>query len=163
MFTETEKTEITQFLNNMPDNSSIYIGADSVRFKRLNKDTGKKEWFARYTVAFIIHLGSKHGGKIFHTTEVERVYGEVTKPRLRLMTEVYKAVEVYLEFAELLEDLPVEIHIDVNPDENYKSSVVLREALGYVKGMTGLDALAKPDAFAASHAGDRGARGMLDH
>jgi len=162
MFTDTEKTEITQFLNNMPDNSSIYIGADSVRFKRTDKNTGKKEWFARYTVAFIIHLGSKHGGKIFHTTVTERVFGEATKPRMRLMTEVYKGVEVYLQFAELLEDLPVEMHIDVNPDANHKSSVVLREALGYVKGMTGLDAKAKPYSFAASHAGDRGCRGLLD-
>jgi len=157
MFTETEKVEIEQYLNNMPDNSSVYIGADSVKFKK------KGVWYARYTVAFIIHMASKHGGKIFHTTSVERDYDpKKEKPRMRLMNEVYKGVEVYLQFAELLEDLPVEIHIDVNPDERHNSSVVLREALGYVKGMTGMDAKAKPDSWAASHAGDRGCRGKLN-
>ena len=157
MFTETEKTEITQYLNSMPENSAIYIGCDSVKFKK------RGHWFARYNVAFIIHIGSKHGGKIFHFTEVERDYDpKKEKPRMRLMNEVYKAVGTYLEFADLLEELPVEIHIDVNPDENHNSSIVLREALGYVKGMTGLNAKAKPEGWAASHAGDRGARGKLN-
>ena len=82
---------------------------------------------------------------------------------MRLMNEVYKAVECYLEFGEFLEELPVEIHIDVNPDENHNSSIVLREALGYIKGTTGLDGVPKPDGFAASHAGDRGARGKFTH
>jgi len=158
MFTEKEKADIEQYLNDMPENSSVYIGADSVKFKK------KGLWYARYNVALIVHIGSKHGGRIFHTTEVERDYDpKKEKPRMRLMNEVYKAVGVYMEFAELLEDLPVEIHIDVNPDEKHNSSIVLREALGYVKGMTGLDAHAKPDSWAASHAGDRAARGKFTH
>ncbi len=157
MFTETEKTEITQFLNNMPADSSVYIGCDSVKFKK------NGQWFARYNVAFIIHLASKHGGKIFHTTSIERDYDpKKEKPRMRLMNEVYKGVEVYMEFAELLEELPVEIHIDVNSDAAHNSNIVLREALGYIKGMTGLEGKSKPDAWAASHAGDRGARGKLN-
>ena len=109
-------------------------------------------------------MGQKHGGKIFHTTTIERDYDpKKEKPRMRLMTEVYKAVEVYLAFAEVLENLPVEIHIDVNPDESHNSSIVLREALGYIKGTTGLDGVHKPHSFAASHAGDRGARGKFTH
>ena len=158
MFTEKEKAEITQYLNDMPANSAVYIGADSVKFKK------KGQWYARYNVAFIVHIGSAHGGKIFHFTEIERDYdSKKDKPRMRLMNEVYKAVGTYMEFAEQLEDLPVEIHIDVNSDEKHNSSIVLREALGYVKGMTGLDARAKPDGWAASHAGDRGARGKFTH
>jgi len=158
MFTEVEKAEITQYLNDMPEGSTVYIGADSVKYKK------KGVWYARYNVAFIIHIASKHGGKIFHTTEVERDYDpKKEKPRMRLMNEVYKAVGVYMEFAELLEDLPVEIHIDINSDEQFNSSIVLREALGYVKGMTGIDGIPKPDAWAASHAGDRGARGKFTH
>lgn len=158
MFNETEKVEIAQYLNDMPANSSIYIGADSVKFKR------KGQWYARYNVAFIIHIASCHGGKIFHTTSVERDYDpKKEKPRMRLMNEVYKAVGVYMEFAELLEDLPVEIHIDINSDKKHNSSIVLKEALGYVKGMTGHNAVPKPDGWAASHAGDRGARGKFTH
>ena len=158
MFNETEVAEITQYLQDMPANSSVYIGADSVKFKR------KGVWWARFNVAFIVHIGSKHGGKIFHCTEVERDYDpKKEKPRMRLMNEVYKAVGVYMQFAELLEELPVEIHIDINSDEKHNSHIVLREALGYVKGMTGLDGVPKPDAWAASHAGDRGARGKFTH
>jgi len=158
MFTEKEKEEIVEYLCNMPENSAVYIGCDSVKFKKRGK------WYARYNVAFIIHIASRHGGKIFYYTDVEPDYDpKKEKPRLRLMNEVYKAVETYLEFGEILEDIPVEIHIDVNPDENHNSSIILREALGYVKGMTGLDAIAKPDGWAASHAGDRGARGKFTH
>lgn len=158
MFTKEEAVTIEQYLNDMPANSSVYIGADSVKFKR------KGVWWARHTVAFIVHIGSKHGGKIFHTSVTERDYDpKKEKPRMRLMNEVYKAVEVYMQFAEILEDLPVEIHIDINTDEKHNSSIVLREALGYVKGMTGLDGVPKPDGWAASHAGDRGARGKFTH
>jgi len=156
VFTQTEKTEITQFISDMPANSSIYIGSDSVRFKK------KGQWYARYTVTFIVHLASKHGGKIFHTTSIERDYDpKKEKPRMRLMNEVFKCVAVYMEFAELLEDLPVEIHIDVNSNPDHNSNIVLHEALGYIKGMTGLDGIPKPDAWAASHASDRGARGKF--
>jgi len=158
MFTVDEKTEIVQYLKDMPANSSVYIGSDSVKYKR------KGLWYARYNVAFIVHIASKHGGKIFHTTSVERDYDpKKEKPRMRLMTEVYKAVGVYMEFAEVLEDLPVEIHIDVNSDEKHNSSIVLREALGYIKGMTGLDGVPKPDAWAASTVSDYGARGKFTH
>jgi len=158
MFTEAEKDEIEEYLINMPDNSAVYIGCDSVKFKR------QGQWYARYNVAFIVHIGSRHGGRIFHFSETERDYdAKKEKPRMRLMNEVYKAVGCYLEFGELLEGLPVEIHIDINPDENHNSSVVLREALGYIKGMTGLDGCPKPHSWAASHAGDRGARGKFTH
>jgi len=158
MFTEVEKIEIAQYLNNMPADSAIYIGADSVKFKK------KGNWFARYTVAFIIHKASKHGCKIFHTTKIEKDYDpKKEKPRMRLMNEVYCAVEVYLEFAELLEEIQVEIHVDINSKPEHNSNVVLSQALGYIKGMTGLDGKAKPHSFAASHAGDRGARGKFTH
>lgn len=156
MFTEEEKEEIKNYLIEMEDNSTVYVGCDSVRFKR------KGEWFARYTVAFIIHKGSKHGGKIFHFTEVERAYDpKVSKPRMRLMREVYLAVETYLAFEDELIDVDVAIHLDINSDKNHNSNLVMKEAIGYVRGMTGIAADVKPNAFAASHAGDRGARGLL--
>jgi len=157
MFNETELTEIKEYLKNMPENSSIYIGADSVKFKK------DGHWFARYNVAFIIHLASKHGAKIFNTMSIERDYDpKKEKPRMRLLNEVYKAVAVYLALAEELEDLPVQIHLDINSKPEHNSNLVMREAVGYVRGMTGLDAYVKPDSFAASHAGDRGARGKLN-
>lgn len=156
MFTPEEKEIVVEYLKNMEKNSSVYIGCDSVKYKR------KGEWFARYTVAFIIHKGSKHGGKIFHFTEVERDFDpKKDKPRMRLMNEVYKAVATYIEFGEVLEDMEVAIHLDINSDKRHNSNLVMKEALGYVMGMTGIEAEVKPNAWAASHAGDRGARNLL--
>jgi len=157
MFDAKEKETVLDYLDNMEVNSSVYIGCDSVRFKK------KGQWFARYTVAFIIHKGSKHGGKIFHFTEVERVFDpKASKPRMRLMREVQLAVDTYTAFEEELIDIDVSIHLDINSDKNHNSNLVMKEALGYVMGMTGIAAEVKPNAWAASHAGDRGARGMLE-
>lgn len=157
MFTEDEKEDVRKYLIDMPENSTVYIGCDSVRFKK------KGLWYARYTVAFIIHIASKHGGKIFHYTEVERAYDpKASKPRMRLMREVHLAVETYLEFEDELIDVDVSIHLDINSDKKFNSNLVMKEALGFVRGMTGITADVKPDAFAASHAGDRGCRGLLN-
>lgn len=147
MFTEEEKLEIIDYLIETPGN--VYIGGDSAKFKK------DGIWFAKFTVVFIVHIKNHHGGKIFHYSEVERVYDEkVNKPRLRLMTEVRKIVDCYISFGELIEDREVEIHLDINSKKEHNSNLVVSEALGYVKGMTGLDAKVKPDAFAAAHAGD---------
>lgn len=156
MFNANEKNEIENFLIEMPDHSKVYLGCDSVKFKK------KGDWYARYTVVVVVHLSGKNGAKVFHFTETERDYDpKADKPRMRLMNETYKVVEVYLAFGELLEGTDVEIHIDVNQQEVHNSSIVLREAMGYVLGMTQIEAKAKPDAFAASYAADRGARGLL--
>lgn len=61
----------------------------------------------------------------------------------------------YLAFGEILEDFEVEIHLDINQNEVHNSSLVLKEAVGYVLGMTGLNAKVKPESFAASVCADR--------
>lgn len=147
MFSEKEKEEIVNYLIDTPGN--VYIGGDSVKFKK------NGQWFAKFTVVFIVHIANAHGGKIFHYSETEPVYDkQMNKPRLRLMTEVRKIVDCYIEFGELLEGREVEIHLDINSNEQHNSSIVMKEALGYVLGMTGLEAKLKPEAFAAAHAGD---------
>lgn len=152
MFTEKEKMQIVDYLINTPGN--VYIGGDSQRFIKDNK------WYARFTVVFIVHIQNKFGGKIFHYTEVEPVYDKhLNKPRLRLMEEVRKIVNTYIEFGELLEDRNVEIHLDLNASEVHGSNVVVKEALGYVLGMTGFHAKIKPEAWAGSHCGDYYVRG----
>lgn len=157
MFDAKEKELVLEYLLNMEANSSVYIGCDSVRFKK------KGLWYARYTVAFIIHRGSKHGGKIFHFTEIERAFDpKVSKPRMRLMREVQLAVDTYTAFEDELIEIDVSIHLDINSDKNHNSNLVMKEAIGYVMGMTGIHADVKPNAWAASHAGDRGARGLLN-
>jgi len=78
-----------------------------------------------------------------------------SKPRFRLMTEVYKVSAMYLKLADVLEGRDVEVHLDINPDEIYGSSCVINEAIGYIKGTCNVIPLVKPDAFCASYAADR--------
>jgi hypothetical protein len=49
----------------------------------------------------------------------------------------------------------IEVHLDINPNELHNSSIVVNEAMGYIKGMCGVIPLVKPRAFAASYAADR--------
>ena len=52
-------------------------------------------------------------------------------------------------------DNDIEVHLDINPNEEYNSSIVVNEAIGYIKGMCNVVPLVKPKAFAASYAADR--------
>ena len=47
------------------------------------------------------------------------------------------------------------MHLDINPDDDHVSNVVLSQAVGYIKGTCNVIPLVKPNAFAASYAADR--------
>lgn len=142
--------EVKAFIEAQGPNTKIYIGGDSERFA-IGKD-----WYADYTLCIVVHLDGKHGCKIFGEVQRERVYDtKKDKPRMRLMTEVYKIAELYLKLAEVLEDREVQVHLDINPNEVHGSSCVINEAVGYIRGMCNVVPLVKPNAFAASYAADR--------
>ena len=71
------------------------------------------------------------------------------------MNEVYKAVDVYLELIDAIGDRESHIHLDLNVSEKHGSSCVTQEAIGYVRGVCGIEPNVKPTAFAASYAADR--------
>jgi predicted RNase H-related nuclease YkuK (DUF458 family) len=71
------------------------------------------------------------------------------------MNEAYKVSEMYLKLADVLIDRDVEVHLDINPDEEFGSSCVINEAIGYIKGICNVIPMVKPQAFAASYAADR--------
>jgi predicted RNase H-related nuclease YkuK (DUF458 family) len=73
---------------------------------------------------------------------------------MRLMTEVYKVAEMYLALSAIIAN-DIEVHLDINPDMMHNSSIVVNEAIGYIKGMCNVVPLVKPNAFAASYAADR--------
>lgn len=157
MFNKNEIQEIRDFLTTVDSNSRIYLGCDSQKFKK------KGEWWARYTCVLIVHLNNCNGGKVFGYNVEERDYDKkFHKPRMRLMNEVYKVSELYLELADILEDREVEVHLDINPDERWGSSCVIREAAGYIRGVCGVEPKVKPDAFAASYAADAVVRGRFE-
>jgi predicted RNase H-related nuclease YkuK (DUF458 family) len=130
---------------NSSETSSVYVGADSIRFKR------NGQWFAKYSTVIILHMDSKHGGKIFHKNVEMRDFGNL---RQRLITEAGYAIEAATAIIDVIGQRKLEIHLDLNPNPRYKSNIAVKEALGYVKGSTGIDAKVKPDSFAATHAAD---------
>jgi len=141
---------VKQFIRAQSLETKIYLGADS---ERINI---KGIWYADYTLAIVVHINGNSGCKIFGDVHRERDYDQkANKPSMRLMQEVYKVGDLFHELSDVLEDRHVEVHLDINPDEKHKSSIVVQQAVGYIKGTCNIDAYVKPRAFAASYAADR--------
>ena len=142
--------EVSEFIKAQSPNTKIYLGCDSERYRM------DGIWYADYILAIVVHIDGCHGCKIFGEVHTEKDYDKKkSKPSTRLMTEVYKVADLYLKLAEVLEGRDVEVHLDINPDEEYGSSCVINQAMGYIKGMCNVIPLVKPNAFAASYAADR--------
>jgi len=142
--------EVKEFIDKQTPETKIYIGCDSERF-RLNE-----RWYADYILAIVIHMNGKNGCKIFGEIQREFDYDQKqNRPRFRLMNEAYKTSELYLKLAEVLVDRPVEIHLDMNPNERHGSNCVINEAIGFIRGTCNVIPLVKPNAWAASCAADR--------
>ena len=150
MYSRMNIESVKDFIMDQSPETKVYIGGDSERI--MINDV----WYADYTLAVVVHIDGKHGCKIFGDIQRERDYEKnKNRPRMRLMTEVYKISELYLQLADVLEDREVEIHLDINPDEKYGSSCVVQEAIGYIRGMCNVIPMVKPRAFAASYCADR--------
>lgn len=143
--------DVKDYIVSTSGTSKIYIGCDSDVVKK-----GKNVWFADYYLVVVIHHNGRNGCKIFGFKDSERDYTvDKKKPRHRLMTEVYKAVDLYLKLEDAIGDREVEIHLDINPNKKHNSSVVVQEAIGYVRGTCDIVPKIKPEAFAASYCADR--------
>ncbi len=142
--------EVRDFIVAQSPETKVYIGGDSRRFRL------KGIWHAEYTLAIVVHIDGKHGCKIFGESSIEVDYDQKrNRPRMRLMTEVYKISELYLRLDEVLTDKIVEVHLDINPDPVHGSSCVVNEAIGYIRGTCNVIPLVKPKAWCASYCADR--------
>ena len=151
MSREFNLDEVKEFISRASVTSNIYIGADSERYR------GRDNlWYADYTVAIVVHFDGSRGCKIFGQVTTERDYDRRhDRPAYRLMNEVFKASEMYLELADAIGDKYVEVHLDISSDEVNGSSCVIQQATGYIRGMCGFAPKIKPEAFAATYAADR--------
>ena len=160
MFTDKQLNDIVDLLCEVDDNTKIYIGSDSVRFKK----NGEK--FFRVATVLVVHLNGRNGCKVFRHRSTHRDYDmKKSRPSQRLMTEVMQTCELYHQVAPLISGYSVEIHADINPDEKHGSSCVAQQAAGYILGMTGLpeeQIKLKPHAFVASFGADHYAHKMME-
>jgi len=151
-FSNEEVIAIIKALDENP-NSRIFIGADSQRQKR------KK---VKYATSLVIHYidenGIGKGAKVFTDILIEDALKEnLAKPFRRMMREVELVTELYMSLEDALLERDVEIHLDVSPNKEAGSNVAHGAAIGYVKGMIGLDPVTKPASmsFAASCVADK--------
>ena len=157
MFTDKQLNDIVDLLCEVDDNTKIYIGSDSVRFKK----NGEK--FFRVATVLVVHLNGRNGCKVFRHRSTHRDYDmKKSRPSQRLMTEVMQTCELYHQVAPLISGYAIEIHADINPDEKHGSSCVAQQAAGYILGVTGIEPKLKPDAFVASFGADHFAHKMME-
>jgi predicted RNase H-related nuclease YkuK (DUF458 family) len=117
---------------------AVHIGSDSLQ-------TGRFTQF----VTVVVILTPRKGGRVAYRREVVT---RITSLRERLLEEVWKSVDLGLQFTSIVKgDLTV--HIDANPVVAYKSSSYVPELVGLVVGQ-GFKAHIKPDSWTASHAAD---------
>ena len=120
------------------DGQAVHIGTDSMQTRR----------FTQFVTVVVI-LTPRKGGRVAYRREVVQ---RITSLRERLLKEVWKSVDLGLQFTSIVEgDLTV--HIDANPVVAFKSSAYVHELVGLVVGQ-GFKALIKPESWAASHAAD---------
>lgn len=134
----------------------IYIGCDSL-------PTANRT--ATYSTVICVYKVGRGAQILFSKENKVKVYGDLKKDRIknRLWEEIYRVVDlaVFITDSDLLdlsEIIDFQIHIDINPNEEFASNAIYTEAVGYIRGL-GLDVYTKPNAMAASYAGDSICRG----
>jgi predicted RNase H-related nuclease YkuK (DUF458 family) len=153
MVQKVDLEKVEAYIRAQTPETRVYLGADSEVFRR------KGVWYASYAVAICVHrmdgtIG--RGVKVFGEITEERVYDQdKRKPNLRLLNEAYKLAEMYTRMETVLEGRHVELHIDINKSKEHASNAVLAQAIGYLRGVTGIDAMPKPDSPAGSFCADR--------
>ena len=142
--------EVERFMQTQSPETKVYLGADSEKVKVDGK------FYADYTVVIVVHIDGCKGCKMFAETTREPDYdSDPSKPFTRMMMEAQKVAELHDRFKDVFYDFEVSIHLDISQKKSCGSHVALQAAKGYVKGVTGVEPQAKPEAWAGSYAADR--------
>lgn len=100
--------------------------------------------------------GIGKGAKVFSDIIYESVKdSDLSRPYNRMMYEVNLVNELYAQLEDVLILRDFAIHIDVNPNKGAGSNVAYDAAKWTVFGMTGVEPICKPDAWAASCCADK--------
>jgi len=158
MFTQKQIEEMVDLLIECDSNTKVYLGCDSVRY--ISK-TGRQ--MARFATVAIVHKNGKHGCRIFSKVDRDCDYDlKANRPKMRMMKEVQRVCDLYVQLAPFIDEFDIEIHLDINTDPKHGSNCAANEAAGYVLGMTGIQPKLKPQSWAASFGADGVAHGRTD-
>jgi predicted RNase H-related nuclease YkuK (DUF458 family) len=144
-----ELAEVARFIGQTSQETRVYVGCDSVVRSRRGR------FWATYATVVVVHRDGCRGCKVFGRLDVQPDSGAM-KPRL--LQEAWKAGEVAAELLPHLDDRQLEVHLDIHTNPEGGSHVAIKEAAGYIRGLTGLVAHFKPNACIASACADRYAR-----
>lgn len=140
------------------DEFKIYVGCDSLPTRKRT---------AIFSTVICLYCVGRGAQVIFSRERNIQVFGEnkIERMKNRLREEIYRATDAAMIImdSDLLLDkriIDYQVHIDINPNEEFASNLVYKEAIGYVSAM-GFDVYAKPHAMAASFAGDAICRSIL--
>ncbi len=118
--------------------AKISFGCDSTKFVK------NGESHARYVTAIIVFEPNKN--RIFGEVTYERDFdNNPSRPQMRMMSETYKVSAIVTELAETLKNRDYSIHLDINSDMMFGSSVALQQAIGYIQGVHGVVPIVKND------------------
>jgi len=117
---------------------TVFIGTDSM----LRSDS--------CMMATVIALHAAHGkiAKYFFAKERTRVYKK-SEINQRMIEETKRSIDVALEIKSFIPQCEIEIHADVNSNEEYLSHVALKSISGWVHAC-GFDLKCKPAGWASS-------------
>ena len=155
MLTQKQIEQMVDLLVECDENTKVYLGCDSVRY--ISKD---ERQMARFATVAIVHKNGNKGCKIFSQISHESDYDlKANRPKMRMMKEVQKVCELYVQIGPFIDEFDIEIHLDINTDPRHGSNCAASEAAGYVLGMTGIEPKLKPESWAASFGADGVAHG----
>ncbi len=120
---------------------TVHVGTDSQQDRQVTQFV---------TVVCVLNPGK--GGRGFYFTEnVPRI----ASLRQRLLREVSVSVDVAMALEPELPECGTRltVHVDANPDTQFKSSNYVQELAGYVAGQ-GFPVLVKPESWLATHFAD---------
>ncbi len=101
----------------------------------------------------IVFVRKGNGGFMFINKEIVMNKMNIKE---RMMQEVARSIDVAYEISPVLEhfDINVEVDVDINTNEMFKSNTALKDAAGYVSGM-GFMLKANPQACASSNCANK--------
>lgn len=134
--------EIQDYIKNSSPNSAVYVGCDSHKTTK----RGRKE--VVFVTVVIVHIDQSKGAKVFSKMDI---LPEFPSNKERLLKEVELTINVATELVDVVDKRVFQLHLDLNPDAEHFSSTVVKEAIGWCRGMGFEDVVIKPDSF-ASHA-----------
>lgn len=139
--------EVVSFIRAQSPETSVYVGGDSQGYKHNDEN------WTLFIVIIGVHIDGCKGVKVFKQAEWLRDYSG--SMRQRLIAEVSMIVSIAGAIMDRIGNRRFQIHLDINSDEKHASNAVIKEAIGYVKGVLGVEPRTKPESFMASIGADR--------